>query len=264
MKIRVSIVTFEIDAGVLGATLNSLKQAAICLPEVTFSVVLVNNGTESDLKKLQDLAGQIGLELEFVTGHGNVGYGAAHNLAIDRSSNYHLVLNPDVELSSDSLLVALGFMEQHSNCGLLSPRAVDDLGCQQYLCKKYPSLLDLLLRGFAPPLVKKIFAKRLANYEMQSQIGDGVVWNPAIVSGCFMFFRAEVLRRIGGFDPLFFLYFEDFDISLRVANISNIAYVPNVRILHHGGNAALKGLRHVKLFGASALKFYTKHGWKLW
>jgi GT2 family glycosyltransferase len=264
MKIRVSVVTFEIDAGVLGATLNSLKKAAMCLPDVTFSVVLVNNGSESDLKKLQDLAVQTGLELEFVSGHGNVGYGAAHNLAIDKGSNYHLVLNPDVELSNDSLRVALAFMEQYPNCGLLSPRALDDRGSQQFLCKKYPSLLDLLLRGFAPQIVKKIFATRLASYEMRSQIGDGVVWNPEIVSGCFMFFRAEILRRIGGFDSLFFLYFEDFDISLRAAETSSIAYVPNVRIVHHGGNAARKGLRHVKLFGASAFKFFSKHGWKLW
>ena len=84
-----------------------------------------------------------------------------------------------------------------------------------------------------------------------------------LVSGCFMFFRKKVLDRLGGFSPRYFLYFEDFDLSLRTALVADVVYVPAVRILHHGGYAAKKGLRHVRLFCASALRFYRTHGWKV-
>ena len=122
-------------------------------------------------------------------------------------------------------------------------------------------LLFLLLRGFAPGFVRARFPERLARYEMRDKLSSDVLWDPPIISGCFMLFRSEVLNQLGGFDPRFFLYFEDDDISLRTGEISRIARVPQVRIIHHGGHAARKGLRHIAIFARSAVKFFSKHGW---
>jgi GT2 family glycosyltransferase len=88
------------------------------------------------------------------------------------------------------------------------------------------------------------------------------VFDVPIVSGAFMFFRGSVLRRLGGFSDDYFLYFEDFDLSLRAAEVCRIAYVPSVRITHFGGDAAGKGIRHVSLFMKSACTFYRQHGWR--
>jgi len=70
------------------------------------------------------------------------------------------------------------------------------------------------------------------------------------------------VAAIGGFADAFFLYFEDFDLSLRAAAAGRLAYVPSVRIVHHGGHAARKGLRHVFLFVGSAMTFFGRHGWR--
>jgi GT2 family glycosyltransferase len=59
------------------------------------------------------------------------------------------------------------------------------------------------------------------------------------------------------------LYFEDFDISLRASEITRIAYVPEVRIIHDGGNAAKKGAWHIRQFLRSAVTFYASHGVRL-
>jgi len=67
---------------------------------------------------------------------------------------------------------------------------------------------------------------------------DQIFWDPPIVSGCFMLFRTDVLKSLGGFDPNFFLYFEDFDLSLRASRLTRLAYVPTVRIIHFGGYAS--------------------------
>ncbi|WES91767.1 glycosyltransferase [Aeromonas hydrophila] len=88
--------------------------------------------------------------------------------------------------------------------------------------------------------------------------------DPPIVSGCFMLFRTDVLQLLGGFDPRFFLYFEDFDISLRAGKISRIAYVPQVKVVHHGGHASRKGWRHIWMFGRSMVTFFNIHGWRWW
>jgi len=226
-------------------------------------VYLVNNGTDEpfDWSALTDEAR---LQTSIVEGQGNVGYGRGHNLAIERTSTrYHLILNPDIELESDALIQAIAFMDAHPEVGLLSPLILEEDSSQQFLCRRYPTVFDLFIRGFLPRSLRKPFQARLARYEMRDVIGDSnIVWDPPIVSGCFMLFRTEVLKQLNGFDPRYFLYFEDYDLSLRTHDVARVAYVPSVRVLHHGGDAAAKGWTHIKLFVASAYKFFNRFGWK--
>ncbi len=91
---------------------------------------------------------------------------------------------------------------------------------------------------------------------------NGFVSPVPVMSGCFMLLRRKAVDATGGFDPGFFLYFEDFDWSVRLNRVAGSAYVPAVRIVHHGGGAARKGWRHIAWFSRSATRFYRKHGWK--
>lgn len=261
--LTVSLVTFRPDRDELTETLQSFQRACRGLPGWRVQLYLIDNTPPPDAAPwLEELAHEMGAVL--LTGHGNVGFGHGHNLVLDRVGDYHLILNPDVGMAENSLAAGLDFMADHLDCGLLTPAAFWADGSRQYLCKRLPSLLDLLLRGFAPAPVKRFFAGRLAAYEMQDCIAETVFWDPPIVSGCFMLFRGSVLRALEGFDPRYFLYFEDFDLSLRAGKVSRIAYVPAVRIVHHGGNAARKGWAHIRMFGRSAVTFFATHGWRLW
>lgn len=262
-RLTVSLVTYHPDGKQLAETLCAFAAACRKLASWQVCLFLIDNTPPEEAPSwLATMASEAGAVL--IAGHGNVGFGRGHNIVLDRLGDYHLILNPDVSMERDALVAALGFMAAHPQCGLLTPAVYWADGARQYLCKRMPTLFDLLLRGFAPKVVKRLFADRLANYEMRDQIGDEVIWDPPIVSGCFMLFRGEVLRRLEGFDPRFFLYFEDFDLSLRAANLARVAYVPLVRIVHHGGHAARKGWSHVRMFGRSAITFFTIHGWKFW
>jgi GT2 family glycosyltransferase len=158
---------------------------------------------------------------------------------------------------------ALDFMDEHPDAGLVTPHIADETGRTQYLCRRYPSLFDLCVRGFAPEKVRRLFRKRLAHYEMRDLINETeIVWDPSIISGCFMFCRTKLLRDLGGFDARYFLYFEDYDLSLRAHSLARLAYVPRIRLLHHGGVAARKGWLHIRMFSASAFKFFNRFGWK--
>ena len=203
------------------------------------------------------------------SGHGNIGYGAAHNKALHTSSSdYHLVLNPDIELHEQALQRALSFMQKHRDAGLLAPAVYDHNDRQQYLCRAYPTVFDLLLRGFAPAFVKRWFQRRLARYELRDAIdninnntADSALWDVCLISGCFMLLRRNVVTGTQGFSPAFFLYFEDYDLSLRGASCARTVYLPGVIIHHFGGFAARKGLRHIFWFMRSAMKFFNRHGW---
>jgi GT2 family glycosyltransferase len=123
-------------------------------------------------------------------------------------------------------------------------------------------VFDLFLRGFAPKAIKRVFSARLARYEMQDMDPDVAMNDVPIASGCFMLVRRAAWRGVGGFEPTYFLYFEDFDLSVRIRTIGRIAYVPSMRIVHHGGGAAGKGWRHVGLFVRAARLFFNRHGWR--
>ncbi|MBC8932214.1 glycosyltransferase family 2 protein, partial [Escherichia coli] len=57
---------------------------------------------------------QAGIGYSVLSGHGNVGYGRGHNLAIEAArSRYHLILNPDIDLEPDALAQALDFLDTH-------------------------------------------------------------------------------------------------------------------------------------------------------
>lgn len=269
ISLSVSIVVFRPDLEMLTRTLVSLDAACKRLrsvkPNAVLQVHLIDNGglpREFAARWAADASPCFSCTV--VSGHGNIGYGRGHNLAIaELDSDYHLVLNPDIEMQPDALIEALDFFSAHSDIGALSPR-IDDGETLQYLCRRYPALIDLFLRGFMPASVRDLFRRRLARYEMRDVINEcDAVFDPPIISGCYMLYRTKLLKMLNGFDARYFLYFEDYDLSLRTHRYARIAYVPQVRVSHHGGGAARKGHAHIRMFVASAIKFYNRFGWKL-
>ena len=202
------------------------------------------------------------IETVVIAGQGNIGYGRANNLAVARSTefDFHLVLNPDVKLAEDSITNALRYLQNHSECAMVSPVATAPDGQPLYLVKRFPDIFTLALRGFAPNWIKQRFRARLDAYECKEMPYAATLTDVVIASGCFMLIRRNALARTSGFDPAFFLYFEDFDLSYRIAKFASIARVADVRIVHAGGSAAGKSMRHIWLFVRSALLFHRKHG----
>jgi len=260
-RLLVSIVVYRPDMPMLERALASLNTAFEAVkrtrPSAKLDVCVINNG---------------GLPASFYTnprgyrvlsGHGNVGYGRGHNLAFDGTSDYHLILNPDIEIETNALVEALAFFDVNPEVGLIAPLTFGEGGKIQYLCRRFPTVLDLFVRGFLPTRLRRPFTARLAHYEMRDLINPSdVVFNPPIISGCFMLFRTPILAALGGFDARYFLYFEDYDLSLRAGRVTQIAYVPSVRVTHFGGGAARKGGAHIRMFVASAFQFFNHFGWK--
>lgn len=242
-------------------------RASVELPSIPISLI---DNTEDPNWSLSLFANQIqaldklNIELRLIQGHGNVGYGSAHNLALQElTSTFHLMLNPDVTLDAECLNEGIQYLLANPDIAIVSPQACDQVGARQSLCKTYPALLTFLVRGYFPAAARQYFAQRLASFEMHTLSETEPTPGIPIVSGCFMLCRTGYLHAVGGFDENYFLYFEDFDLSLRIHQQGEIAYVPAMRIRHTGGHAARKGFRHLLLFAKSALRFYNTHGWRL-
>lgn len=194
----------------------------------------------------------------------NKGYGQAHNQIIKiLDSDYHLMLNPDVMLKKEAIANAINYMQNNPDVGMLSPDAVDENGDKLYLLKRYPPMLILFVRGFFPGISRTWFKTRSEYYEMRDINQNKEYKEVSIASGCFMFFRSNDIQKKFNFSENFFLYFEDFDLTWQFSNYTKIAYVPAVKIIHYGGDAAKKGIKHISLFVRSAITFYNRFGWKV-
>jgi GT2 family glycosyltransferase len=274
-SLQISIVTYLPDLGLLTRTLDTLAIAVDAAQKAqalrTVHLALIENSSDRGIAERVIALGRARfadtrVHVMYLHGHANIGFAAAHNLVLHGTgSDYHLVLNPDAELAADALVNAIRWLDAHPDVGALAPAVSDGDGQRQYLCKRYPAVFDLVLRGFAPGFVQRVFARRLARYEMRDIVDADppreAVGVP-VISGACLLARRDAIDRTGGFDPRFFLYFEDYDWSMRLAHVTRIAFVPSVNVVHHGGSAARKGLRHIGWFLASGARFYSKHGWK--
>lgn len=194
----------------------------------------------------------------------NHGFGVAHNHAqSDAHEDYLLILNPDVELADDALQKCLAWMATAPDAVAVNPRCTRPDESPEYLCKRYPTLFDLFLRGFGGRRLRARFTKRLGRYEYRDYAKRVTPWRAELLSGACLLCRRSAFKACGGFDPAFFLYFEDFDLSRRLAVHGDLCCLPAMAAVHHGGDAARKGWRHRRWFIVSAWRFFARHGWRL-
>ncbi len=267
--LSISIVTYAPDERLLARTLASAADAIAQARERgslgAARLQIVDNGPDGLAPMLRQLAvaalsrvNDVGLEV--VTGHGNVGYGKGHNLALARTdAEFHLILNPDVEIERGAIDAALRHLGEHPEVGAITPSARGSDGEREYLVKGRPTWGTLFVRGFVPRFLHGLFRRSLDDYELRHLDWEKEQKPVAIASGCFLFCRSGALKAVKGFDPGYFLYFEDFDLTLRLSKVTTVAYCPQVRIVHHGGGAASKGLRHIGWFARSAMHFFDNH-----
>lgn len=268
-SLSVAIVTYAPVFPLLARTLAFLAESAHHAREqgtlAGAHVVIVDNGPEGLAADLASLAAAAlerapGVTFEVASGQGNVGYARGNNLALARSrADLHLILNPDVEMATDAIDAGLRYLAAHPAVGAVTPAARNADGTPQYLVKARPTWGVLFLRGFAPRAVQSWFRAKLDAYEMRDRDWEREQCPVEIASGCFLLCRRSALDAVQGFDPGYFLYFEDFDLTLRLSKVTRIAYVPLVRITHHGGRAGAKGLRHIARFARSASRFFRSH-----
>lgn len=267
-------VTYKTSAQEIVQCLESISRAAVHAQlnldgGLSVRVIVVNNGClEFDpdsifktprIKKLTGIH-----KFELINNPRNVGYGAAQNIGFANAEGHvHILLNPDVTLQEDTLTEGLVYFDKHPDVVGITPFAVDRKGKRQWLCKRYPSVFDLFVRGFCPDFLKKLAQKRLYHYEYRDLCRDQHIFEPELISGCFMFCRRSALSEVCCFDAGYFMYFEDFDLSIRLKKVGKLVYLSSLKIEHNGGDAAKKGLRHVIMFLKSSVRFFNKHGWKL-
>ena len=220
-------------------------------------LVLIDN---SPTDELQDIINDA--RTEYIHNPSNPGYGSTHNIGIRKYSDktkYYLILNPDIYYSKGVIEDIISFMNKDELIGLVMPKVLYPNGEIQYLAKLIPSPFVFFARRFLPiaSLKKRISDK----FELRFSGYDAIMEVPYL-SGCFMVFRTEALKKINGFDEKIFMHMEDLDITRRCqdAGFKTIFY-PNQIVYHDHLYKSFLTIANLKMYLSSAFYYFNKWGW---
>lgn len=195
------------------------------------------------------------LQCDYIFGHGNIGYGKGHNIAIDKTlasdADYHLVMNSDICFEPFIIERLAEFMNANPDIAHVMPKVLNPDGTDQMLAKRLPSPFDLIHR--------RLFGSN----RCALQLDDDCVWDVPYLSGCFMFLRIKALRELKMsdgfvFDPRFFLYPEDIDLTRRLNMRHRTVYYPTLTIIHCHRKESYKSLRMTFIHAWNMLKYFWK------
>ena len=198
----------------------------------------------------------------------NLGFGAANNLALQQARGRYLVLlNSDAFFAPGALALAVKHMDETPDCGLGGCRLVGRDGSWQPSSRCFHSVLGdaIVLTGLAAKYPRSRLFGRFDRTWADELKPAKIDWVP----GAFSIVRPDALRRVGLFDPSFFLYYEEVDLCLRFKQAGiPVWYWPDIVVTHLGGESS-KQLKTLEFSSRSAqvvlwrmrstLLYYRKH-----
>ncbi len=155
----------------------------------------------------------------------NLGYGKGNNYAARLAhGEYLLICNPDNILEPTALERMVHELEHDPTIGILAPRLVHEDGTVRDSSRAFPSLLDVFVKR---TFLRAIFPERMRRFlkSTHQRVRTDVDW---VVGACFLIRRTD-FQLLGGFDPRFFLFFEDTDLCRRIGKTGKrVVYDPSI------------------------------------
>jgi len=250
-NITASIVLFEENIHELSKAVSSFLKTPI-----SKKLFLIDNSPSEELKDKFTHP-----DIEYIFTRKNVGFAAGHNLVLEKiknNSKYHLVLNPDVSFGPEVIPNLISKMEKEKDLSLIAPKVLFPNGDHQFSCRRYPSLLELMVRrmGFMKNMFSSIIKK--GEYDDKNLT---TAFYPEFIHGCFHLFKTEDFAKIGGFDERYFLYMEDVDICRKIdITGKKKMYYPKEHIIHVLKKDSSKKFKFLMIHWSSIIRYFFKWG----
>lgn len=208
-------------------------------PELALSAVVVENASGDEARLARGLEERFGSFARLVVSPVNGGFGAGNNLGVKAAHaagvrpRYVHFLNPDTEIKPGAVLALVRFLEAHPRAGVASGSFEHQDGTPWPIAFRFPSPAGELEAGCRLGIVSRLLRERSVP-RIMGPTPAPIDW----CSGASMMLRREVLETVGGFDEVFFLYYEEVDLCLRIKAAGwECWYVPESRVMHVRGQS---------------------------
>ncbi len=212
MKLFIVIVTYN------GAPWIRLALDSLLASDTACNVVVVDNASADETVRI--------IKADYPAIHliqqpKNTGFGDGNNVGISHAlragAEFIFLLNQDAFVTPQALGQLVRFLEENADYGVATP-----LHCSPDLRSVDPQTQAAYLQPYAP------------NYLSDACIGQAKShYDIRGINAAAWMVRASTFLRVGGFDPLFFMYGEDDDLITRLHHHGvRFALLPSSRIVH--------------------------------
>ena len=187
----------------------------------------------------------------------NGGFGTGHNTVLSLlQSRVHFILNPDIQLTADTLSDLADWMAQHPGVVMARPALTFPDGRPQRLPLRRCSVRAMVYRQL-PCL--KFWAKYNERYLM----ADKDLTKPTEIEFCTGSFSAvdtAAFKAVGGFDEDYFMYVEDADLTQKMRTRGKAYLVPQYTAIHAWHRAAHRSLKPFSVAAAQPAALFLQVG----
>jgi N-acetylglucosaminyl-diphospho-decaprenol L-rhamnosyltransferase len=249
MPLRVVAVTYS-----PGAALEGFLESLGTATTLPVEVVLADNGS---VDGAPEAAAARYPHVSLLRTGGNIGYGAAVNAGLaGRTGGHALVANPDVRFEPGAIDELLAVAERWPRAATVGPAIRTPEG------DLYPSARDLpqLSTGAGHAVFGWVWPGNpwTARYrrERESPRERPAGW----LSGSCFLVDLDAFWSVGGFDPGYFMYFEDVDLADRLSRRGWLhIYAPSAVVVHEGGHATRREPHRMqRVHHTSALRYLSR------
>lgn len=218
-------------------------------------IIVIDNAARPS-KWRRQLRKQFGVSVRAFRKNRGFGQGVNEGCRLSRGE-WLLLLNPDSSLPAgflDDAMAAAGRWSQLPRAGVIGCRLLDPGGNIQGSAGQPPTLLRLLSGLLRPRATRKC-------RPLQVSTPVEVPW----VTGCGMLLRRDCIEELGGFDPAYFLYYEDADLCRRARAAGwSVWHDPALSFVHHRPLHSRRVPAHLRLMTRHALLTYAAKHWPAW
>ncbi|NGP53693.1 glycosyltransferase family 2 protein [Thioalkalivibrio sp. XN8] len=252
-QVSVVLVSYQ-SRETIGRTLDALQRAR---ESMGIRTIVVDNASSDGTA---DFVAEYHPWVSLVRGHENVGFGKGCNIALrDVASPYVLFLNPDAVCGLPALQAMLALMESRPSIGILGPAVVEASG-QLQPSGALPTPWTVMWKPAFPG-----WASRGMRHVQPGELPRRTSW----ICGSVMLVRMSMVKEIGGFDPRFFLYFEESDLCARAHRAGWEVWTSGQAVCEHVNAASAKKTGDAMMWGTisdhyfrSRMYYMVKHhGW---
>jgi len=239
-KVTAVVVTYQ-SQRTIEAALAALKR---CHDEGLAETVVIDNGSRDRTKEL--IAAESSW-IKVAPSPGNIGFGRGCNLGFERATTeYVAVVNPDAVLEPAALRTMIDFLDTRPNVGVVAPSLVEEDGGLQ-IAGALPRPYDLV-RAALPRGAGKLDRRPIIPGEAPRR----VEW----LCGALFLARTDLIRKIGGFDPRFFLYWEETDLCKRIGDTGAELWTAGTASAYHVGGASTAESKTPRFAGCIAEHYF--------
>lgn len=260
MKLSVIIVNFN-HKYFPRLAVEALEKSKTHFP---FEIIVVDNNSTDDESLVFLEKAHLEKRITLIKSPHNVGFGRGNNLGVAIAQGEYIFFhNPDVTVNEDSLQKMVDYLEHNKDIGIIGPKLMYSSGKVQESCRRHMRFGDLILnRTFLGKL--PFFKSRVKRYLMED-FDHSKIQDVDLITGAAIMMPKTVCDKVGGFDPRYFLFMEDFDLCRMVKKAGyRVVYYPDAVVNHYhkrlSQGSFLKLLRK-KVFWlhvSSALKYFWK------